>query len=161
MIEKNKSKSHENFQSNYYNHEDSQYNYNLDSQNNLCVAPTKDNPFGNVLLSDYTNDPNIPPACDLFGDIDQHGTMDQVEEKFGENLYRNVDDVFGRTNSQRQFYTNPSTTIPNDQSTFARWLYGDAKSCKDNPYDCVPYERLQQNKFQFPDPTQNPTKEDL
>lgn len=130
--------------------------YSIDASGNQCIRPTVNNPFGNVLMSDYYTNPNRPAACDLFGDIDQHGTMDQAEEKFGNNLFRDVDDVFGRTNSQRQFYTNPSTTIPNDQSTFARWLYGDARSCKDDPYDCVPYQRLQQNKFIFPDPTVNP-----
>lgn len=158
FIEKNRNKT-ENF--NLLNRNDSYFSdsenrYSLDASGNTCIKPTYDNPFGNVLLSDYSTNPNRPPACDLFGDIDQHGTMDQVEEKFSNNLFRDVDDVFGRTNSQRQFYTNPITTIPNDQSTFARWLYGDARSCKDDPYDCVPFERLQQNRYVFPDPTVNP-----
>ena len=42
--------------------------------------------------------------------------------------------MFLRNNSQRQFVTNPSTTIPNDQSKFASRLYGTPKTCKEGNY---------------------------
>ena len=36
--------------------------------------------------------------------------------------------------SMRNFYTNPSTTIPNDQKGFSEFLYGDMISAKEgNP----------------------------
>ena len=40
--------------------------------------------------------------------------------------------------SSRQFYTNPSTTIPNDQEAFAKWLYyNPEKTCKEgNGLEC-------------------------
>ena len=39
--------------------------------------------------------------------------------------------------SLRPFYSNPSTTIPNDQGSFADFCYGSMVSCKEgNPYAC-------------------------
>lgn len=115
-----------------------------------CTEPTYNNPFMNVLLSDYNNNPNRPPACQSYSTLTHNGVADDIEEKFSYNLYNDVGSLYGKNNSQRQYYTMPSTTIPNAQTEFAQWLYGDAKSCKDDPFDCVPYERLQQKRNEFP-----------
>ena len=40
--------------------------------------------------------------------------------------------VFGKNNSQREFYTAPVTTIPNNQGDFADWCYKTGKTCKEN-----------------------------
>jgi len=48
--------------------------------------------------------------------------------------------VYETFHSQRQFYTMPSTTIPNSQDEYAKWLYGNALSCKDNQRYCLRYE---------------------
>ena len=48
------------------------------------------------------------------------------------NLYKDVSDIFSKNNSQRQFYTTPVTTIPNDQGSFADWLYKTPPTCKEN-----------------------------
>ena len=50
---------------------------------------------------------------------------------FNKNLYRDLTDVYGKNNSQRQFYTTPITTVPNDQNSFANWLYRSEKTCKE------------------------------
>ena len=42
-----------------------------------------------------------------------------------------VNDVFAKHNSQRQFYTMPVTDICNDQTNFAKWLYLTPPSCKE------------------------------
>ena len=47
---------------------------------------------------------------------------ENINNKFEFNLYKNIGDVFGNENSQRQFYTMPSTTIPNNRKDFADWL---------------------------------------
>lgn len=86
-----------------------------------CVAPTDDNPFMNVSLADYRADSNRPPACP----IDDPEVKESATAKFYDNLFRDVNDVFGRTNSARQFYTMPSTTIPNAQDDFMKFCYGD------------------------------------
>ena len=124
-----------------------------------CYLPTPDNPFMNVQLSDYRTNPDRPPACSPDTVINEEGNTvaDESELQFSRNLFVDVGDLYGTVNSRREFYTTASTTIPHDkQNEFADWLYGNPPSCKDNKADCVPYERLQQKRFQFPDETVNP-----
>jgi len=87
---------------------------------NKCQAPSKHNPFMNVLVSDIRYRPHRPAACTRRqrSDIKQ-----DVKARFEDGLYNNVGDAWGTTNSQRQFFTMPATTIPNDQGGFAQWLY--------------------------------------
>lgn len=94
----------------------------------LCQKPSKDNPFMNVLVSDYGHNPQRPRACRMEGKV-KH----EVKKHFDHNLYRDVDDIFHKKASDRQFYTTPSTTIPNDSVEYAQWLYGDksASTCKE------------------------------
>jgi hypothetical protein len=94
----------------------------------LCQKPSKDNPFMNVLVSDYGHNPQRPRACRMEGKV-KH----EVKKHFDHNLYRDVDDIFHKKASDRQFYTTPSTTIPNDSVGYAKWLYGDqsSSSCKE------------------------------
>ncbi len=111
-------------------------NYDYDS-NGPTMKSTKDNPFMNVLLTDYVDDPNRPPA----GDISDDKVKQQVEKNFNFNLYKDVDDIWDKNNSQRQYYTNPNTTIPNDRDSLVKWLYGNMACCKDgNMSACLRYE---------------------
>lgn len=96
----------------------------------LCQKPTPDNPFMNVLISDYSKNPQRPPACKHVGRI-----KTDIKKNFERNLYRDVDDVFDKIASDRQFYTTPSTTIPNDSTAFAKWLYGQSKTCKEGNFN--------------------------
>jgi hypothetical protein len=96
--------------------------------------PTEDNPFMNVLLTDC---PDRAPAADITDpEVEQ-----QVDQHFNNTLYRNVNDIWGKNNSQRQFYTNPSTTIPNDRDSFMKWCYNTPYTCKEgNSERCLKYE---------------------
>ena len=85
-----------------------------------CQAPSQHNPFMNVLISDYKYRPQRPPACSRKNDAN---IKKNIDHDFRKNLYQNLDDAWGRNNSQRQYFTMPSTTIPNDQRAFAEWLY--------------------------------------
>jgi hypothetical protein len=96
-----------------------------------CVKPTPNNPFMNVLMTDYVKNPTRPSACA----IDNNKTKREVKKHFEKNLFRNVDDVFHKNASDRQFYTTPITTIPNDQTAFAKWLYGQETTCKEGNGD--------------------------
>ena len=118
-----------------------------------CTPPSKNNPFMNVLMSDYTTQPEKPEACATDSDIKK-----LINENFDFNLYKDTDDLFDRKNSQRQFYTNPSTTIPNDQDSFAKWLFKSQPTCKEDTIECTGniYEKPQQNRFVFPNPNDNP-----
>ena len=93
-----------------------------------CQLPTTNNPFANVLMGDpsYRNQ-----ACP----IDSVHT--DVKDKFNSTVVKNEFDIYDRENSQRQFYTTSNTLIPNDQSGFANWLYGNQKVCKTQPKACT------------------------
>jgi len=101
--------------------------------NDKCTRPTTENPFGNVLLTDITDNPGRSAACP-YNDVEQ-----EVKDKFNERLYRNVNDVYEKANSQRQFYTMPVTSIPNDVETYREFVFGIKKNCKTNPKDCTGY----------------------
>lgn len=96
-----------------------------------CVRPTRDNPMMNVMLTDLKDFPNRPSACHP----NHKAVKRQVEDHFSHNLFRDVDDAFGRSTSSRQFYTMPSTTIPNDRDALARWLYQTPPTCKEGNLD--------------------------
>jgi hypothetical protein len=94
-----------------------------------CRIPRKDNPFMNPTLQDYGNNkPAGPKSCPSYNNV---GVQRRVEELFNEDLYRDVTDVFGKNNSQRQFFTVPGNQVPNDQGGFAQWLYGTPPTCKE------------------------------
>lgn len=84
---------------------------------NYCVLPKKNNPFMNVSMGDMMNFPNRPKACKT-----EHVKND-IDELFDENLPREVSDIFHKNASDRQFYTNPVTTIPNDLDGFKDYVY--------------------------------------
>jgi len=116
-----------------YNSDESFKNEDQD-QEQTCVKPTINNPFMNVMLTDYVDNPNRGPACE--------NVEEQIKEGFEYNLYKDVDDVWERNNSQRQYYTNPSTTIPNDVESFANWCYKVPYSCKSGDMEaCLKWEQ--------------------
>jgi hypothetical protein len=122
-----------------------------------CTKPTLDNPFMNVTMKDYMNikDGQIvdrPPACDTS----EPEIKKQMDDSFNNNLFRDVTDVFGKMNSQRQFFTMPSTTIPNRQDEFAKWLYLNPKTCKEDQQYCLRYEDIRAKRPVFVDDTKNP-----
>ena len=117
--------------------------------NKDTVEPTIDNPFMNVLLTDYTDNPNRIAVSSL-NNYNNKKLNEQVDETFYYNLYRDVDDVYDKYNSQRQFYTMPSTTIPNEQDKFVKWAYKTPPTCKeDNGYRCYgnSYFPLKDSKY--------------
>lgn len=107
-----------------------------------CRRPTEDNPLMNVQISDFYDDPTVGPACDN----DNIEISQQVRNEFNKNLYRDVNDMYEKQNSQRTYYSAPSTTIPNDQKAFAEWCYGVPETCKTNQEKCLRYEDLRANK---------------
>lgn len=94
-----------------------------------CRRPTAHNPFMNPLVYD---DPKQPGACDVA----DPQVRRESKRHFESNLYRDVSDVFHRVASDRQYYTVPVTTTPNDQTRFARWLYDAGPTCKEDPRRC-------------------------
>ena len=102
--------------------------------------PTPRNPFMNVMPGD---DFTKPAACKSYNNPT---VQNKINEHFDANLFKDVSDIFNNRNSQREFITMPSTTIPNDQTAFAKWLYLSPPTCKEgNGAQCVAnnYERLE------------------
>ena len=103
------------------------------------VEPTIDNPFMNIQLDDYIKHPNRE-SLNKINNYKNNLLETDINDKFNYNLYRDVSDIFGKNNSQRQFYTTPVTTIPNDQTSFANWLYKNKPTCKENNGEkCIQY----------------------
>jgi hypothetical protein len=118
---------------------------------NECYKPTDDNPFMNVLLSDYEENPLKKPACNYDYEIEDGLTIrDDAINKFNKHLFRNVEDTYEKKNSQRTYMSMPSTTIPNNQTKFAKWCYGIPETCKENQKNCLRYEAVRSGKKNFP-----------
>jgi hypothetical protein len=109
------------------------YNY---YKKETCRKPTADNPFANIVFADYLDASNIPEPCNV-DDKDIHKEMNFL---YNSSIYRNIEDVFERENSQRVFYTVPITTVPNKQTEFANWLYKTGPTCKENSANCTYFE---------------------
>ena len=112
-------------------------NKSKDSKKTVYVKPSYDNPFMNPSLLDINDNPDRE-AYSKKSFINNDEIKNEIEDKFSYNLYQDANDVFGKSNSQRQFYTTPVTTIPNKQDDFAQWLYGKPESCKENNgFQCI------------------------
>lgn len=106
-------------------------------ESNTCRKPTQSNPFMNPSVVEF-GDGDIPTACNA----DDEDINDNVNENFNKDLFRNIDDLWDKTNSQRQFYTVPNTSNPNDQQGFAEWCYKTDNTCKEDQEGCLKYEDL-------------------
>jgi len=105
---------------------------NFDENNNK-IKPTTENPFMNInLITDNKEKEEAPPSWN------NENIQKDIEDKFGYNLYKDVGDLYGKSNSQREFYTMPSTTIPNNQTSFAKWCYSVGPTCKEKSIYCTP-----------------------
>ena len=60
-----------------------------------------------------------------------------------DKLFKNLGEEMEFEQSMRQFYSNPSTTLPNDQTAFAQFCYGNMLSCKDG--DSIACGQMAQN----------------
>lgn len=83
------------------------------------TEPTAANPFMNILVSEYSEHPTRFPAAN----VDDMSVRAELDSYFQTMFASDPGDVFGKTQSQRAFVAAPVTTIPNDQSAFANWLY--------------------------------------
>jgi hypothetical protein len=84
--------------------------------------PTTDNPFMNPNL--ITRDtPHTSPQAVL-------DAADCMQHAFSRTVFSDPQDLFNTNNASQRFYTVPSTTVPNRQDEFAKFLYGDMKSRK-------------------------------
>ena len=100
----------------------------------------KNNPLGNVLLTEIMDNPTRKPAppsfnTEVYEDISDN-TKRMVQKlnpgiiNTNKQLFGDLGEKFEFDQSMWQYYSNPNTKIPNDQGAFADFLYGDMPSCR-------------------------------
>jgi hypothetical protein len=137
MREKEKEKVKENFTNSIL------YNEVKDDYTN----PKQNNPMMNVLVPEIVYNPTRNEAAPAFNSevekkINNNTKNYVVETTFSDEsakqkeyikrkLFSDLGDSYMFDHSMRNFYTNPSTTIPNDQAGFANFCFGDMISAKE------------------------------
>ena len=111
------------------------------------TTPTVTNPMMNVLLPEIAYDPErnqaalaydpkvekeINHTTEVATVLDFEPRTITEAEKLRKKLFADLGDKYEFDDSMRSFYTNPNTTIPNDQKAFAEFCYGSMVSCKEN-----------------------------
>lgn len=106
------------------------------------------NPFSNVLLTDYENNPNKKPAPASYNTNNNNDILAQAKEfvkdanpdqpDIADKLFKNLGDELQFEQSMRPFYSTPNTRVMNDQQAFADFCYGSMVSCKEgNMFACA------------------------
>ena len=114
----------------------------------VFAETTRENPFQNVMMTDYDVAAMKKPAQAAFSQSVQEDVMTHAKSmidsvnpeqpKISEKLFRSLEDNLAFEQSMRPFYSTAATTIPNDQGSFADFCYGSMVSCKDgNPFACA------------------------
>ena len=101
--------------------------YKLDTSG--FTMPSRDNPMGNILMGEYSTQPDRAPAA-------WYPSVREEVQNFWDDIH-----PFERVrDAERNFYTTASTTIPNDQAAFAQASHGRpfAPQCRDTPEACDP-----------------------
>lgn len=100
--------------------------------NDMASRPSDSNPFMNPLPFD---DRKRPPAVPILSNPVNRA---EIELSYDKGVWRDANDVWDKNNGKRQFFTMPWTTYPNDQGSFANWLYKTPPTCKEgNGNQCV------------------------
>ena len=109
--------------------------------------PKQNNPMMNVLVPEVIYNPTRNEAAPAFNaEVEKkinNNTKDYVvdttfsdesskqKEYIKRKLFSDLGDSYMFDHSMRNFYTNPNTTIPNDQEGFANFCFGDMISAKE------------------------------
>jgi hypothetical protein len=114
----------------------------------LFDDPTSQNPFSNVLLTDYTENPEKKPAPPAFNENVNVSILDQAKQfvrdtnpdqpDIADKLFNDLGEQLVFEQSMRPFYSTSSTSVPNDQQAFTDFCYGSMVSCKEgNMFACA------------------------
>lgn len=101
---------------------------------------TTQNPVMNLSVTDYNSNKNII--------IDEDVSNETINNNLTNDLPYNEDGGSNKKMFERSFYTMPVTNLNNDQTEFAKWLYDNGPTCKENTilcYDTIP-DRLQMGR---------------
>jgi hypothetical protein len=103
---------------------------------------TKQNPFGNVLLTDIMDDPERKAAAPSFNP-DVHEDITTAVKKqtqmlnpdiisTNKQLYGDLKDNYDLDMSMQRFYSTANTRIDSDQGAFCTYLFGSMYSAKED-----------------------------
>ena len=103
---------------------------------------TKQNPFGNVLLTDIMDDPERKAAAPSFNP-DVHEDITTAVKKqtqmlnpdiisTNKQLYGDLKDNYDLDMSMQRFYSTANSRISNDQGAFCTYLFGSMYSAKED-----------------------------
>lgn len=123
-------------------------NIPVPASEDVFQKPDSDNPLSNVLMTDYDYNPDKKPAPPSFNQNIGDQILEQAKRSvmeanpdqpdIADKLFRDLGEKLVFEQSMRPFYSNPSTTIPNDQTAFAEFCYGSMVSCKEgNAFACA------------------------
>ena len=106
---------------------------------------TKKNPFSNVLLTQINDEPErkaAPPSfnVDVSEDITKNvkravQMMNPGIKNTNKQLFGDIFQNFELDQSNRQFFSTPSTRVTNDQGAYAEFLYNNMPSAKESSPD--------------------------
>lgn len=116
-------------------------NYIDDCSKNVDADKHSDNnPMYNVLLSDYTDNPDKPALeepgyspekeCLVNKHLKNNILQSQPDNKDLPKIFETLDGKMNFDDFSRQFTINPSTSIPNDQDAFLKSCFGNLYSGK-------------------------------
>lgn len=105
------------------------------TEDKQCTAPTNNNPYMNFTVGDYYDNVDKPAACD---------TLDP-------KISNKVDEIVNMHHKDRgyanwSFYTLPVTRAINDQTAFAKFLFGTSGECKHDGKNCLINRDIRYNK---------------
>lgn len=105
----------------------------------------KKNPFSNVLLTQINDEPERKAAPPSFNvDVDEDITknvkravqmMNPGIKNTNKQLFGDLYQQFQLDQSNRQFFSTPSTRVTNDQGAYGQYLYGYMPSAKEDTPD--------------------------
>ena len=103
--------------------------------------PSVINPVMNILLPEIQDNPNRLEAAPSYNNAVKNSINEETKnfivgnfdnnENIKKTLFDDQGDNFEFEQSMRQFYTTANSRVPNNQSEFARFCYGNMASCKD------------------------------
>ncbi len=87
------------------------------------TLPTPENPFMSMLVTELQKVPGKCPAASVSLPEAAGGVRDTLDSYFRERQWSDPSDVFNKTQSQRAYIVQPSTTNPDDQDRYLKFLY--------------------------------------
>jgi Family of unknown function (DUF5762) len=122
--------------------------HNIPLPAKVFQEPDSHNPFSNVLMTDYEDNPNKKPAPPAFNKNISQQILNQAKKTvmetnpdqpdIADKLFKDLGEQLVFEQSLRPFHSTSGTTIPNDQGAFAEFCYGSMVSCKEgNAFACA------------------------